>query len=67
MIKPVLYGLPFGFFSMIEKQPQMPCATHAALNAATSGPSRLTISSSLVLIDNPCRAYSGNTTRSMVG
>ena len=36
----------------------------AALNAATSGPSMRHISSGAVLIDNPCKAYSGKTTRS---
>ena len=39
---------------------------HAALNAATSGPSMRHISSGAVLIDRPCSAYSGKTTRSIV-
>ena len=51
---------------MIEKQPQIRCCTQAALKAATSGPSSETISSGAMLIDSPCSAYSGNTTRSIV-
>src|SRR6185503_16895449 len=66
MISPLLYGFPFALRSMIEKQPQILCSTHAALKAATSGPSSDTISSGAVLIDRPCSAYSGNTTRSIV-
>ena len=52
---------------MIEKQPQIRCSTQAALNAATSGPSSVHMSSGAVFIDRPCSAYSGNTTRSIVG
>src|SRR5436190_18670960 len=64
MTMPVLYGLPFGLSSISEKQPQSLCSTQAALKAATSGPSMRHISSGAVLIDNPCNAYSGKTTRS---
>src|SRR5436189_1827891 len=64
MMMPVLYGLPFGLNSISEKQPHSLCSAHAALNAATSGPSMRHISSGAVLIDNPCSAYSGKTTRS---
>ena len=35
-------------------------------NIATSGPSSLHMSSGAVLMERPCSAYSGNTTRSMV-
>src|SRR6516162_9399842 len=67
MMMPELNGLPPGFCSMIEKQPQMRCSAHACLNAATSGPSSEHMIAGSVLIDRPCSAYSGNTTRSMVG
>ena len=52
---------------MMEKQPQMLLSMQACLNAATSGPSSEHMMAGLVSIDRPCRAYSGNTTRSMVG
>ena len=64
MTMPVLYGLPFGLYSISEKQPQSLCSTQAAWKAATSGPSIRHISSGAVLIERPCSAYSGKTTRS---
>ena len=67
MISPELYGYPPGLCSMIEKQPQMRLSRHAALKAATSGPSSVHMMAGLVSIDSPCRLYSGNTTRSIVG
>src|ERR1700686_3089297 len=67
MISPELNGLAPGLSSMSEKQPQMRCWAQACLNAATSGPSSEHMMAGSVLIDSPCRAYSGNTTRSMVG
>ena len=66
MMRPLLNGLPCGFSSMMEKQPQMRLSMQARLNAATSGPSRLHMIAALVSIDRPCSEYSGNTTRSMV-
>src|SRR5262245_51875482 len=64
---PALYGLPRGLRSMIEKQPQIRCVAHAAWNAATSGPSSVHMMAGFVSIDSPCNAYSGKTTRSIVG
>ena len=52
---------------MIEKQPHTFSRAQAALNAATSGPSSRHMISGFVSIDRPCRAYSGNTTRSRLG
>src|SRR5882672_3959724 len=67
MMMPELNGLAPGLRSMIEKQPQMRCCTQAARKAATSGPSSEHMIAGSMLIDRPCSAYSGNTTRSMVG
>src|SRR5260370_22002652 len=66
MISPELNGLPCGFCSMIEKQPQMRFSMQACLKAATSGPSSEHMIAGLVSIESPCRAYSGNTTKSIV-
>ena len=66
MTKPVLYGFPSGLYSIIEKQPQILCSTHAALKAATSGPSSRHMISGLVSIERPCSEYSGKITRSIV-
>ena len=66
MMMPVLYGLPPGLSSMMEKQPQILCSLHAALNLATSGPSSEHMIASSVAIERPCSEYSGNTTRSIV-
>ena len=66
MISPLLYGLPPGLASMIEKQPQMVLSMHALRKAATSGPSSVHMISGEVSIDRPCSEYSGNTTRSIV-
>ena len=52
---------------MMEKQPHTFSRAQAVLNVATSGPSSRHMISGLVSIDSPCRAYSGNTTRSSVG
>src|SRR6266404_2347605 len=52
---------------MIEKQPQILLSAQAFLNAATSGPSSEHMIAGLVSIERPCSAYSGNTTRSMLG
>src|SRR5690606_1397597 len=52
---------------MMEKQPQMLCSMQACFSAATSGPSRVQRMSGEVSIDRPCREYSGNTMRSIVG
>src|SRR5882672_3388627 len=67
MMSPELNGLPPGLRSMIEKQPQIRLSTQASLNAATSGPSSAHMIAGLVSMDRPWSAYSGNTTRSMVG
>src|SRR6266446_3454412 len=67
MMMPELNGLAPGLCSMIEKQPQIFWSAHACLNAAISGPSSEHMMAGLVSIDRPCSAYSGNTTRSMVG
>src|SRR5258708_35078379 len=67
MMMAELKGLAPGLSSMIEKQPQMRCSAQACLNAATSGPSSEHMMAGSVLIGRPCSAYSGNTTRSIVG
>src|SRR3981081_650825 len=67
MTRPLLYGLPCGLASMMEKQPQIRFSMQAFLNAVTSGPSRRHMIAGFVSIDRPCKAYSGNTTRSMPG
>ena len=58
-------GVAAGLASMMEKQPQMWCSMHAALKDATSGPSRLTISSGAVLMERPCSVL-GEDDESMV-
>mmetsp|Transcript_6374 Transcript_6374/g.20012 ORF Transcript_6374/g.20012 Transcript_6374/m.20012 type:complete len:144 (+) Transcript_6374:708-1139(+) len=67
MTTPVLYGMPPGLSSMMEKHPQMLLSTHALRNAAISGPSSEHMIAGFVSIDRPWREYSGNTTRSIVG
>jgi hypothetical protein len=67
MMIPLLYGFPRGLASIIEKHPQMLFSRQAAANAAVSGPPTSHMIAGSVLIDSPCRAYSGNTTRSIVG